>query len=129
MRNSIEERDVTPIRRRLLLAGVGVIGVATFGMAWRRAITPARSAADGDVAVTIQNFAFMPAALTVKSGTTVVWTNRDGEPHTVTDVDQHFKSPALDTDDSFRHRFDEPGTFTYVCMLHPHMTGTITVGE
>ena len=117
------------IDRRRLLGAAGILGALASGLLVRWAIAPARSASETEATVAIHNFAFLPAALTVKPGTTVVWTNRDGEPHTVTDVDQHFKSPALDTDDSFRHRFDEPGTFTYVCMLHPHMTGTITVGE
>ncbi len=119
----------TQIRRRRLLAVLGIVGIAGIGVVWRRAIAPARSATEDDVAIAIQDFAFMPAVLTVKPGTTVVWTNRDDEPHTVTDVGQQFKSPALDTDDSYRHRFDTLGTFTYVCSLHPHMTGTITVGE
>jgi len=36
-------------------------------------------------------------------------------------------SHALDTDDSFVHRFDRAGTYEYMCGLHPHMRGQITV--
>ena len=42
-------------------------------------------------------------------------------------ADCTFKSPALDTDDSFSFTFAKPGTYTYFCSVHPHMTGTIVV--
>lgn len=80
-------------------------------------------------AVTIDNFAFSPAILTVPPGTQVTWTNRDEEPHTVTSADAGatFKSAALDTDDKFTFTFDKPGTYKYFCSIHPHMSGTIVV--
>jgi plastocyanin len=79
--------------------------------------------------VTIDNFAFTPAELTVNAGTTVTWLNRDDIPHTVTDAaDQRaFKSAPLDTGDSFSHQFATPGTYHYFCSLHAHMQGTIVV--
>jgi plastocyanin len=80
-------------------------------------------------AVTIENFAFAPAPLTVAHGTTVTWTNKDEEPHTVTSADggTMFKSQALDTDDKFSFTFDKPGTYKYFCSIHPHMVGTVVV--
>jgi plastocyanin len=116
------------IRRRRLLV-TAILGAAAIGLLGRWTIVPTLEAGQGEADIAIQDFAFAPAALTVKAGTTVIWTNRDGEPHTVVEVDRRFNSPALDTDESFRHRFDQPGTFTYVCSLHPHMIGTITVSE
>jgi|HubBroStandDraft_6_1064221.scaffolds.fasta_scaffold287151_2 plastocyanin len=79
--------------------------------------------------VTIDNFAFAPATLTVAPGTKITWTNKDEEPHTVTSADggHLFKSPALDTDDKFSFTFDKPGTYKYFCSIHPHMVGTIVV--
>jgi plastocyanin len=89
--------------------------------------TPGR-AADAN-AVIIDDFKFAPATLTVPAGAKVTWVNRDGEPHTVMSADGGltFKSPALDTDDSFSFTFAKPGTYTYFCSVHPHMTGTIVV--
>ena len=89
----------------------------------------ARAADDkpAKVAVTIDNFNFAPATLTVAVGTTVVWTNRDDVPHTVTSTDKKFKSRALDTDERFSFTFSAAGTYNYFCSLHPHMTGTIIV--
>ena len=77
--------------------------------------------------VEITNYEFLPAALTVPAGTTVTWTNRDDEPHTVTSSENVFASPGLDADETFSYTFSTPGTYTYYCKLHPHMTGTIIV--
>ena len=89
----------------------------------------ARAARAEDGEVTIDNFTFAPATLTVKAGTRVVWKNEDDIPHTVvSDASPPlFRSKALDTDDSFAMVFDKPGTYHYFCGLHPHMTGTIVV--
>jgi len=78
--------------------------------------------------VVMDNFSFIPAAASVPVGTTVVWTNRDDVPHNAVSTDQTFKSPVLDTDEQFSHRFDAPGTYKYFCSMHPKMTGRIVVG-
>jgi amicyanin len=76
--------------------------------------------------VSIDNFTFSPQQLTVKTGTTVTWTNRDDIPHVVAGPPA-FKSKAMDSDDTFSFTFTTPGTYQYFCSLHPHMTGTIVV--
>lgn len=88
-----------------------------------------RLARAAEASVTIDNFAFTPATLTVPAGTRVTWTNRDDIPHTVTSLkaEPPFRSPALDTGDTFGVVFDKPGTFTYYCALHPHMQGKVMV--
>jgi plastocyanin len=78
--------------------------------------------------VVVDNFSFAPAALTVPVGSTVSWTNRDDVPHNIVSTEQKFKSPVLDTDERFAHRFDAPGSFRYFCSLHPKMTGRVVVG-
>jgi len=80
-----------------------------------------------DAAVQIDDFAFSPASITVKAGTTVTWRNKDDIPHTVASSTRLFKSKALDTDDTYTFTFNEPGTYQYFCSLHPHMTGKIVV--
>lgn len=78
--------------------------------------------------VAIHDFAFEPKSITVPAGTTVVWTNKDEEPHTVTSAGTGFtSSKALDTDDTYKATFSTPGTYTYYCSIHPHMVGTIIV--
>lgn len=84
-------------------------------------------AAAGAPTISIDNFAFSQATLTVASGTRVTWINHDDMLHTVVDEAKSFKSGPLDSGDSFSYVFDKPGTYKYFCSLHPHMTGTIVV--
>ena len=77
--------------------------------------------------VAIENFAFTPAELTVKPGTTVTFENRDDIPHLVVAVDGKYRSKALDTNDKFSVVFDKLGEYAYFCGLHPHMKGKIIV--
>jgi plastocyanin len=79
-----------------------------------------------DTAITIDNFTFSPAELTVKVGTTVTWTNHDDIPHAIVSAGK-FRSKTLDTDDKFSFTFTAAGDYKYFCSLHPHMTGTIKV--
>jgi plastocyanin len=63
----------------------------------------------------------------VKAGSTVVWTNKDEEPHTVVSTAGVFRSGAMDTNNHFSFRFDKPGTYQFICSIHPQMVGTIVV--
>ena len=115
-------RRALPLAAALMLA----LGSATYAA---DPAQPSQVAAVAPGTVTIDNFAFSPASLTVSLGTNVTWTNKDEEPHTVTSADggKTFKSEALDTDDKFSFTFDKPGTYKYFCSIHPHMVGTIVV--
>jgi plastocyanin len=77
--------------------------------------------------ISIKDFMFAPTSLTVPVGTTVHWKNLDGEPHTVRGIDFAFRSNPLDQNDDFTFKFDKPGTYRYVCSIHPQMVGTIVV--
>ena len=78
--------------------------------------------------IEIKDFMFNPATITVKSGETITWINRDEEPHTIVSVGKKFeKSSALDTDQQFTITASAPGTYEYFCSVHPKMTGTIVV--
>lgn len=87
----------------------------------------AGSATADDTVIVIKNFMFEPMALTVPLGATVTWDNEDGEPHTVVSLSGDFRSQALDEKDRFSHQFTAPGTYKYLCSIHPKMVGTITV--
>jgi plastocyanin len=84
------------------------------------------AAADGS-RVVVDNFSFTPATAAVPVGTTVIWTNHDDIPHNVVSPEQKFKSPVLDTDDMFSHKFEAAGTYKYYCSIHPRMTGQVVV--
>lgn len=80
------------------------------------------------VQVAIENFAFSPRTLVINAGTTVVWTNRDMAPHTVTsDSGAWTSSPRLEAGQSFSLTFSNPGTYTYHCAVHPYMIATVIV--
>jgi len=83
--------------------------------------------ANGGPDVTVENFNFISASITVPAGTTVVWTNADDVQHTVTASDQSFSSPPIDTDGQFSYTFKTPGTYTYFCAIHPFMSGKVIV--
>ena len=81
------------------------------------------------VEVAIVNYTFEPMELTIKVGTTVTWENKDAVPHTVTADNGAFDSGRMNQGDKFSFTFNEPGTYTYICDIHPYMKGTITVTE
>jgi len=87
---------------------------------------PAVSAQD-EMTVSIQDFSFSPAQITVAPGTTVNWTNEGPSPHTTTADDGTWDSGTMEQGEDFSFTFDEPGTYTYHCSIHPDMTATIKV--
>ncbi|MBV9344521.1 MAG: cupredoxin family copper-binding protein [Gammaproteobacteria bacterium] len=89
--------------------------------------SPAALPADGGAQVEIKHFMFTPERITIHPGTTLRWVNRDEEPHTIVSMDGIFRSQAVDGGETFTFRFDTPGTYRYVCTVHPQMTGTVVV--
>lgn len=84
-------------------------------------------------AVTIENYAFSPANITVKKGTTVTWTNNDTVEHNVefdeTPASGDKVGPMLAKGETYSFTFDTTGTFGYICSPHPYMKGVVTVVE
>jgi plastocyanin len=107
-------------RRALLRRGCASAVFITLATLGRRAFA-------ADAMVAIDNFTFSPTPLTIVPGTTVTWTNRDDIPHAIYCPALNLHSPPLDTNDTFGHRFDQAGTFDYICSIHPHMRGQIVV--
>jgi plastocyanin len=87
----------------------------------------ARAAHAADAQVVIDNFTFSPTPLKVKAGMTVTWVNHDDIPHSLVCPKLNMKSHPLDTDDTFAFKFEQPGTYDYICGLHPHMHGEVVV--
>jgi len=81
------------------------------------------------VTVSIHDDAFDPVQTAIAPGTTVTWVNNDEEAHTVTADDGLFDSGRLAPGDSYSVWFDGSGMVAYHCEPHPHMTGTIEVGQ
>lgn len=81
--------------------------------------------------VSIANFAFSPAQITVTKGTTVTWTNNDTTAHTIVETDGKNgpNSSTVNPGNSYTFTFNEAGTYQYHCSIHPQMTGSVTVTE
>jgi len=83
---------------------------------------------EAQVKVDIRDFTFQPEDLTIQAGTEIVWENRDRAPHTAT-AEGEFDSGTLGRGDSYSVTFEEPGTYRYICAIHPYMTAKIVVTE
>ena len=91
-------------------------------------LVPAPAATGTAPRVDIAGFAYKPATIRVKVGTTVRWTNRDDAPHTVTAASGSFTSKQLGKGGVYSRRFTGAGTHAYLCALHPNMKGRVVVG-
>ena len=77
--------------------------------------------------VEIVDFAYDPDPITVEEGGKVTWINRDSDPHTATAEDGSFDTGTLDEGKLKSETFKEPGSYAYICSIHPDMTGTVEV--
>ena len=91
------------------------------------AVFPAAALAGKTHAVRIEGMKFVPERLEVAPGDTVVWTNRDLVPHTVTASEARVESGELAPSKSWRLVAKRKGEMPYVCRLHPTMTGMLVV--
>lgn len=81
------------------------------------------------VNVDIGDFAFEPATVKVAACDEVTWTNTHTQPHTSTGTgDQQWSTDNVQPGDTAAGvLFETPGTYTYICALHPFMKGTVEV--
>ena len=78
-------------------------------------------------AVRIEGMKFVPERVEVAAGDTIVWTNKDILPHTVTAADAKVESGELQTGKSFKFVARKKGEMPYICRLHPVMRGVVVV--
>jgi plastocyanin len=108
-----------------LLAGCGSSSSTSTTTQAPASTAPAPSAKTGPEAVTIADFKYHPAALTVTAGTKVTFTNKDSAPHTATATG--LDTGTLQQGGSKTLVLSKPGTYAYVCSFHPYMHGSIVV--
>ncbi|MCX4097175.1 plastocyanin/azurin family copper-binding protein [Nocardia sp. alder85J] len=81
------------------------------------------------ITVDVKDMKFSPATLTVTPGDTVTWKFADRMPHAVQgmgDTAMGINSPIYNKGE-WSYTFSVPGTYRYLCPLHPDMRGTVTV--
>ncbi|MEP7247173.1 MAG: cupredoxin family copper-binding protein [Gammaproteobacteria bacterium] len=109
------------MRIAVFVSALGLI-VSTLGLAAGDRSTPKTHT------VTIEGMKFQPAALTVVSGDTVVWVNKDLVAHTATSSEAGiFDSKLIAPDKSWRVTLRKQGDFAYICTYHPTMKATLRV--
>jgi plastocyanin len=105
-----------------------------FGRSAPRVVTPAASAvarptADSGAVIkaAIRQLVYAPARIEIAAGTTIEWKNDDPLAHTVTADNGAFDSGNIDPGQTWRRRFDTPGTYDFHCTPHPFMKGVVVV--
>ncbi|MFD3706267.1 plastocyanin/azurin family copper-binding protein [Nocardia sp. NPDC058658] len=91
--------------------------------------TTTQQHAPTNLTVEVDNMKFSPADATIKVGETVTWKFSDKAPHNVQgigDKSMVINSPITDKGE-WSYTFTQPGTYRYMCTIHPDMRGTITV--
>jgi len=77
--------------------------------------------------VTIDALQFQPSVIEVKRGDSIVWTNKDPFPHTVT-AEGTFDSQQIQPGESWTYKVQQkPGEIPYICSLHPTMKAVVRV--
>ncbi|MBV2156655.1 cupredoxin family copper-binding protein [Kitasatospora sp. SUK 42] len=135
--DSTRRRIARPLAAAAIAVGLGAVGVCPAvaqpqGVAAsavsQTVLTAVPKAPAAAQQVAIKNFAFSPGTITVSKGTTVTWTNNDTDAHTVTSSGSSpLNSGTLAKGASYSYTFNTPGTFAYICSIHPFMHGTVVV--
>ncbi|MGW5659864.1 cupredoxin domain-containing protein [Streptomyces sp. NPDC003758] len=107
---------------RLLLATLLLAATATL-------LTSRPAHAVTSYRVVMSDYAFSPRSLTISAGDTVTWVNQDQAPHDVktTSGPESIHSPMLNKGATWSHTFTSPGTYGYVCTVHPGMIAQLVV--
>ena len=124
---------VAAVAAALLLAGCGGGGTsgggysappappATSGTSGGAATAPA----SGTVKIVMKNFAFDKSTVTMKAGQKIAFDNQDSAPHNIKLNGQ--ESGVINPGSSFTFTLAKAGTYPFSCIIHPQMTGTVTV--
>lgn len=118
--------------RRSRTAPSGAVAILAIALLAASLALTEHNAKAANQGVTIDNFAFSPATVTVNVGDTVTWTNAEGGgiPHTATSDTGAFDTGSIpDGASSTAITFSTAGTFSYHCTIHPTMLGTVVVQQ
>lgn len=78
--------------------------------------------------IVIKDFSYTPTSVTVAPGTKITVVNQDQAPHTVTTNDKSVNSGTIEGGQRGEITApSKPGTYPYICTIHPYMTGTLIV--
>jgi plastocyanin len=112
-------------RPRLIRLVLGVGAVLAMCGASPDAVAAARKPVTHTVTIDLSRFD--PDTLSVASGDTVVWVNKDLVAHTATSKPGGFDSGLIAPGKSWKYKPKRAGDFAYTCTYHPTMKGTLRV--
>jgi plastocyanin len=119
---------VKAVRRAAAVAVVGAAVAIAAGAASSDEEITARAAAN--VTIEARDFFFSPDSVNIQVGDTVTWTNAQGF-HNVLLGDSRLNQPGFPNDPAWNpppsRTFDAAGSYTFICEVHPGMTGTVNV--
>ncbi len=121
------------MRSAWLSGGAAAMAVALCGFAGCGQGVPAQGGAGAAArapvthAVAIRQVTFTPATVASAPGDTIVWSNRDLVPHTVTARDGRFDSRNLPPDSTWRWVVSGPDSAAYSCTYHTTMHGVVRI--
>jgi plastocyanin len=124
----VEEQDMKRIAAilgfsvLLMLPAAAMANIAAPGAAPATSVQYAQ-----ETGVTIVDFAFSPAFVTIPAGSTVTWYNSGAAPHTATSNSGAFASEVLGAGGAYTATLWTPGAYGYFCEIHPGMVGTVEV--
>ena len=104
---------------------LAVLFLAAFSFSLSVSVSHAVTAEKKGGKVSIVDFQFTPAEITIAPGESVTWANNDGAPHGLEYQDGSSGKDLLLPGASYSRRFDKPGTYDYNCSIHPYMTGRV----
>lgn len=129
---------------RGFLLAIGLIGILLGGLIGAELAVPLQPALSGGpppvtsgpvvsmrpgTANTQLNFAPSRIAVVIGVNNTVTFENLDRAPHTVTADDQSFDSGNLAAGATWNYTFASPGNYSYHCLYHNWMKGTVVVKQ
>ncbi len=63
----------------------------------------------------------------IRAGDTVRWTNDSSASEGHTATGKELRLGLHEAGRHYSHKFKKPGSFSYICSIHPFMKGTVTV--
>jgi len=117
----------------VLLAVFSIIAITPSAFADHSKVDINMVVGSSNVGCETNNMCYMPYNAALDTGGEAMWHNIDDIPHTVSSgtpaegLDDIFDSGLVPAGGMFSYKFEEAGTYDYFCMVHPWMTGIVTV--
>ena len=122
-------RPMTALHSTPAVVGKPAVVAKNTGQSTPTAASGTSTPASETVSVRIDGMRFDPENIAVKPGTTITWVHGSQMPHTISGNADGISSGTLYKGKNYSHTFNATGRYSYVCDLHPSMTGSVVVEQ